>query len=342
MPNFWMGEHVRVRAQGLDFYGHIRGFGTDGGQWRYSVESFDMCYCLFGLSEQEIESIEIEDISFDADAFFEGFYDFLKRVGWTRGEIWSRYKSMFRQHQITGVCNVQDTVQNDLKKKVLNLIRNHADAGTPYEELVRSDSEVSVLLQEIYPPIFSSHRALLCDFRHVFVRHYAWAIPTPPAIDALVNLSPITEIGAGGGYWAYRVREAGGTIHAYDSKIPIHEREDIPEFSRKAVAHWTWEDTIYKFWVDIEKCEPIWTVPAETTLFICWPNFGDTAAAKYLRRYQGENVVYVGEAADGNCAEASFFDALETYWEPVNTLWIPQFLGCFDGFVHYKRRKEYP
>ena len=87
MPNFRMGEYVRVRAQGLDFYGQIVGFGTDGGPWRYSVESFDRLYKLFGVSEQEMGSIEIEDIDFDAESFFEGFYGLLKRDGWTHNEI---------------------------------------------------------------------------------------------------------------------------------------------------------------------------------------------------------------------------------------------------------------
>ena len=58
MPvKFLMGEHVRVRAQGLDFYGKIVAYGTSGEHWWYSVESFDYLYYLFGLREFEMESI---------------------------------------------------------------------------------------------------------------------------------------------------------------------------------------------------------------------------------------------------------------------------------------------
>ena len=60
MPYFRTGEHVRVRAKGLDFYGMVVAYGTSGGYWRYSVASFDERYHLCGLRESEIESIERE------------------------------------------------------------------------------------------------------------------------------------------------------------------------------------------------------------------------------------------------------------------------------------------
>jgi hypothetical protein len=45
--------------------------------------------------------------------------------------------------------------------------------------------------------------------RHALVDRYGWAIPTDEAIAALVELSPLVEIGAGRGYWAHLLRQAG-------------------------------------------------------------------------------------------------------------------------------------
>ena len=54
--------------------------------------------------------------------------------------------------------------------------------------------------------------------RRTFIRNYAWAIPNAEAIDTICEYSPITEIGCGGGYWAWRVLQSGGDIQPYDYK----------------------------------------------------------------------------------------------------------------------------
>ena len=57
MAKYGIGDHVRVRARGLDFYGVIVSKGTFGKYWRYSVESFDYLYSLFGLRERDMKFI---------------------------------------------------------------------------------------------------------------------------------------------------------------------------------------------------------------------------------------------------------------------------------------------
>ena len=57
MAKYGIGDHVRVRARGLDFYGVIVAKGTFGKYWRYSVESFDYLYYLFGLRERDMKFI---------------------------------------------------------------------------------------------------------------------------------------------------------------------------------------------------------------------------------------------------------------------------------------------
>lgn len=53
--------------------------------------------------------------------------------------------------------------------------------------------------------------------RDVLVRKYAWAIPNDDIIQKMVKFSRrYVEIGAGTGYWARQLADAGATVYAYD------------------------------------------------------------------------------------------------------------------------------
>src|SRR4051794_33637665 len=54
---------------------------------------------------------------------------------------------------------------------------------------------------------------------HLFER-YAHAVPTSEALQALIELGPLLEIGAGAGYWARLVRDLGGDVIATDTAAP--------------------------------------------------------------------------------------------------------------------------
>ena len=51
-------------------------------------------------------------------------------------------------------------------------------------------------------------------------RMYAFAVPTAEAIAVLKRHCPLVEVGAGTGYWASLVRQAGGDVTALDSQPP--------------------------------------------------------------------------------------------------------------------------
>lgn len=58
--------------------------------------------------------------------------------------------------------------------------------------------------------------ALTFIIRNRLFERYAHAIPTREALEALLALGPILEIGAGGGYWARLLRDLGGDVVATD------------------------------------------------------------------------------------------------------------------------------
>lgn len=73
------------------------------------------------------------------------------------------------------------------------------------------------------------------DRRQELAQKYAWAVPNEAALDTLLDLAPIVEIGAGTGYWAALLRSRGIVIDAFDAQPPtltsrtnIYHRETKP------------------------------------------------------------------------------------------------------------------
>lgn len=167
----------------------------------------------------------------------------------------------------------------------------------------------------------------LCYERDRCVKKYAWAIPNQEAIEELVKLSPIIELGAGRGYWASLVQAAGGDIVAYDSWI--NEDGDIRHFS---------SDSYEKTFMHVDKgdAEGVVELYADMTLFLCWPPYHKNMASVTLKKYMehgGKTLVYVGESEGGCTADQEFFDLLVNI-EPryIN---IPTWPGVYDYMSIY-------
>src|SRR3712207_5908989 len=61
------------------------------------------------------------------------------------------------------------------------------------------------------------------EFRRQLTRTYAWAIPNQAAIDAIADLAEgrgVMEVGAGTGYWAALLRQAGVDVIPTDAAPP--------------------------------------------------------------------------------------------------------------------------
>jgi hypothetical protein len=54
------------------------------------------------------------------------------------------------------------------------------------------------------------------DWRTCLCSYFAWAVPNHAALQTLVNLGPLVELGAGTGYWAWLLTRLGADIVAYD------------------------------------------------------------------------------------------------------------------------------
>lgn len=144
----------------------------------------------------------------------------------------------------------------------------------------------------------------LNDARTEYICRYAFSIPTIDVIEAIAAHSPLVEIGAGGGYWARCLREAGADIIAYDRRPPGEE------------SPWDWRDGNQWFddtWFHVQEGDETMAGRyPERSLFLCWPPVFDPMAANALRLYReagGKTLIFIGSR--GSTADDDFFRLLE-------------------------------
>ncbi len=162
------------------------------------------------------------------------------------------------------------------------------------------------------------------EARKTLVAEYAWAIPTPEAIEAVAKLSPIVEVGAGAGYWAWLLREAGANVQAFDIAPPPAPND---------YGHTrTWSD------VQVGDARKAMAGGRRTrTLLLCWPPMSDMAHTALLA-HRGEHVAYVGEGPGGCTATDEFFDLLYERYVQVESPAIPRWWGLHDYCEIYRRK----
>lgn len=163
-------------------------------------------------------------------------------------------------------------------------------------------------------------RKFWMELRGRWVARYAWAIPDRAAVEAIASYGSIVEVGAGTGYWAYLLEQAGADVACYDPDPPGPDEPCWHEVRRggPGVLHGGAFD--------------------DRALLVCWPPFYETLAADALAAYGGDVVVYVGEGPGGCNATAGFFDRVAAApWRLVSERRLPQWPGVDDRVRIYER-----
>jgi len=165
------------------------------------------------------------------------------------------------------------------------------------------------------------------------VDRYAFAIPSPEAIALIARYSPLVEIGAGSGYWARLLREAGAEIRAYDiAPPPPRPREREQPQPGETYQFWRqWSRVMRGGPSVLARYSPAWN------LLLCWPPYEKPMAADCLRRFRGRFVVYIGEE-DGCTADETFRQDLAAGWREVERLELPHWEGIWDELTVYERK----
>lgn len=162
--------------------------------------------------------------------------------------------------------------------------------------------------------------------RHAIINEYAFPLLDDDAIDKIASYSPILDLGAGSGYNAYLLTQAGADVLAIDN-FDWHNH------------HKPWE----KMWFDITKgdVKDVAKYP-DKTLFMSWPNYLETMAYDALKVFKGKIIIYIGESKNGCTANHDFFDEIEdeSKYEEVEMIDIPVWYGIHDHIRIYRRKND--
>jgi hypothetical protein len=157
-------------------------------------------------------------------------------------------------------------------------------------------------------------------------RVFSYAVPSEAALRVIKRYSPhgIVEIGAGTGYWARLLSNAGVDIQAFDTAPPLRGSPCEPNCFHTSTLEIAEGAQTFKhaghsgvFFEILEgnanrltpatvqganrsNPEPPWS--QQRTLLLCWPPRGPMAY-ECVQRYRGECLVVVGDR-DGKCATA--------------------------------------
>jgi len=159
------------------------------------------------------------------------------------------------------------------------------------------------------------------------IAQYAWAIPNDEAIEAIVGLGkPVIELGAGNGYWASLIAEAGGTVECYDREPGAHAAGGTG-----------------KLWHPVSEgtCDVITCAHKGHALLLVWPPYDTPMGTDCLLRFMeagGSTLAYVGEGQYGCTADDGFHRILDEHWEWQRTVSIPVWQGISDSLFIYRRK----
>lgn len=164
-------------------------------------------------------------------------------------------------------------------------------------------------VQEPWKPIPSPYpyQSRLGIRRDDLVCTYAWSIPSPGDIAWLAGLLDgrgVVEIGAGSGYWAWQLAQAGIDVAAYEPNNPESNR-------------YVGVDEPYH--PLLRGDETAAAQHPDRALLLSWPSYAEPWAAQALACYEGDLLVYVGEGEGGCCADDKFFALLEDGWSLVGS-----------------------
>lgn len=162
-----------------------------------------------------------------------------------------------------------------------------------------------------------------------FLAEFAYAVPTPEAIQAIMDFldgDALIEVGAGRALWTHLLQLAGATVVPTDRYTPKESGYEVFKHNDH-----TWTRVRH---VEAKLAEELTT---HGCLMTIWPPYGNAMAVDALRAFRGGKVVYVGEQY-GCTATDAFHDELEQNWVEQKAVVIPQWYGVNDEVYFYVRK----
>lgn len=192
----------------------------------------------------------------------------------------------------------------------MGLLNPYLEFFSAMPQAYRRDPSVPPSSAEILSPEW-------LKFKIAIAGHFAWAVPTEEAVRAVSKYSTrVVEIGAGSGYWAWMMRQAGITVAAFDAEPPAFTWDKVAQGDERAILS-----------------------SPDHMLFLCWPPWNSDMACNALTGYRGDYLAYVGEWMAG-CANPRFFAQLVSTFDAVEQVNIPQWYNRDDRLLIFRRRSR--
>ena len=196
----------------------------------------------------------------------------------------------------------------------------------PFLDWYQDDLDGIEYPQEDAENAVKRHMAAVC-LRTEMIRKYSFAIPTQEIIEKIVKYSPIIEVGAGTGYWAWVLRQSGATVEAFDAYPPSAKSKN--RYFKNA-TQWS---PVKQGVVEVVKNY------SNHSLFLCWPPYNKPMATDCLKQYSGKRLIYIGESEGGCTCDDQFHKLLSKEWDLVENTKIVRWVGMFDELFIYNRKQ---
>jgi hypothetical protein len=156
-------------------------------------------------------------------------------------------------------------------------------------------------------------------------RQYPDYVPTDSAIDVLLNLSPLVEVGAGDGYWSYVIEQNGGSVRATDlnptrgspSLDPLGETFPVEYHRGPSLPD---ADDGFTRWCPVHGGDGSEVVAeSDRPVLLVHPEPGTRWPERVLDSLDDQPLVFVGEWFPGYDASPMFFHRLHTEFDLVET-----------------------
>jgi hypothetical protein len=165
------------------------------------------------------------------------------------------------------------------------------------------------------------YRAIV-DYR--LERRYAWAVPNSEALEAVLELGPIVEIGAGGGYWARLLRDRGGEVIAY-------EPAPLDEVWTDMAEPWT---PLLRGGVDDAAKHP------DRALFVGWPPRPNGFMVDLLLEAPQRTLALITDGRGP--VQDRMYDLLEREWTRTSEVAIPTWPSRSDRLMTWSKTARRP
>jgi len=170
------------------------------------------------------------------------------------------------------------------------------------------------------------------SMRGPLTRAYSWAIPNEAALAAIAEEAGdagVLEVGAGTGYWAALLRQAGVDVVATDIAPP---RADL------GLEYNAWHPGVEPF-TEVLQMDAVEASRSagDRILLLCWPPSTSDMGFEAVAAYQGPAVVYVGEWATGTTGNAALHRLLAEHWVMTRSVEIPIWWGRKDKLHVFRR-----